>query len=143
MYLPFITPAQARDWMVEVPILGKEIIWNSVLNPSISFSKSGRMASTVTSLPVRPVPPVEMMASMSLRPVQSRITWRMERMSSFTILRADSRWPAAATRSASVLPDTSVSSERVSDIVRMAIRTGMNCLASLMLESTLGNHQPI
>ena len=59
---------------------------------------SGRMASMVTSWPVRPVPPVVMMTSTSPRAVQSRTTWRMARMASWTFVRADSEWPAPATR---------------------------------------------
>ena len=112
--------------MVDVPIFGKLTMWNSVPKPSISFSNKGLTASIVTSCPVSPVPPVVMMASTSSRPVQSRITWRMARISSFTTLRAESRCPASATRSARVWPETSSSSVRVLETVRTAILTGMN-----------------
>ena len=43
--------------MVDVPILSNEMRWNPAENPSISFSKTARNASGVTSRPVRPVPP--------------------------------------------------------------------------------------
>lgn len=32
------TPAQARDWMVEVRIFSHEIMWKATAKPSISFS---------------------------------------------------------------------------------------------------------
>ena len=41
MYVPCESPAHARDWIVEVPIFGNEIMWKTVENPSISFSISG------------------------------------------------------------------------------------------------------
>ena len=107
--------------------------------PSISFSNSGRMASMVTSSPVRPVPPVVMITSMSSRLVQSRTTWRMARTSSLTTLRAESAWPASAMRSASVWPETSSSRVRVFEIVRMAILTGMKAAGLSHVATYLAN----
>ena len=57
------TPAVARLWIVEVPILAWLNMWNAIEKPSIRFSNSGSMASGVTSRPVKPVPPVVMMTS--------------------------------------------------------------------------------
>ncbi len=60
--------------------LAKGDIWKATLKPSISFSKSGRMASTVTSWPVSPVPPVEMITSMAGVFSHVRICRRMAAM---------------------------------------------------------------
>src|SRR5260370_23370939 len=46
--------------------------------------------------------------------------------------RAATAWPALVMRSASVAPDLSSSTERVSDTVSTAIWSGMNCLLSSM-----------
>ena len=57
------TPAVARLWIVEVPILAWLSMWKAMEKPSIRFSNNGSIASGVTSRPVKPVPPVVMMAS--------------------------------------------------------------------------------
>ena len=54
------TPAVARLWIVEVPILAWLSMWKAIEKPSIRFSNSGSIASGVTSRPVKPVPPVVM-----------------------------------------------------------------------------------
>ena len=54
------TPAVARDWMVDDPILAALIMWKNAEKPSMRFSNSGSAASGVTSRPVKPVPPVVM-----------------------------------------------------------------------------------
>src|SRR5262245_1163676 len=100
-------------------------MWKATPKPSISFSNRGRIASTVTSRPVSPVPPVEMMTSTSSRPSHWRTCARIERMSSLTIRRSPKLCPASAMRPASTLPDLSVSRLRVSDTVSTATRTGM------------------
>ena len=75
----------ARDCTVEVPIFGNEIMWKRAEAFDLLFEQP-RMASMVTSRPVRPVPPVEMMASIS-----ARLSHRMHSgelaMSSLMILR--------------------------------------------------------
>ena len=59
------TPAVARLWIVEVPILAWLSMWKAIEKPSIRFSNSGSTASGVTSRPVKPVPPVVMIASIA------------------------------------------------------------------------------
>jgi class 3 adenylate cyclase len=87
-YLPWTIPAVARDCTVDVPILGHEIMWKATEKPSISLSNSPRIASTVTSRPVSPVPPVEMIASISARPAQARTWARIRSTSSLTMARS-------------------------------------------------------
>ncbi len=97
--------------------------------PSIRFSNSGSIASGVTSRPVKPVPPVVMMASTPSSAIHRFTTLRIASTSSVTISRAASRWPAAVRRSTSVVPDLSSASERVSDIVSTAMLSGTNCFS--------------
>ena len=63
IYVPLETPARALDCIVDVPILLNERKRKSSPKPSISLSKIGLKASGETSLPVNPVPPVEIMTS--------------------------------------------------------------------------------
>ncbi len=78
----------ARVWIAEVPILPWLTIRNSVAKPSMRFSNSGSTASGVTSRPVKPVPPVEMITSMAGSAIQA-LTWaRIFSTSSVTIARA-------------------------------------------------------
>ena len=63
-------------------------------------------------------------------------------MSSGTMLRVASLWPAAVSRSASVVPDLSSSSERVSDTVSTAMFSGTNCLAWSAIGHTLTSRTP-
>ena len=76
------TTAQARDWIVEVPILAKLSQRKTSPKPGISLPPSWASASGVTSRPVRPVPPVTMM--------QSIIASSTQRCSSATISAASS-----------------------------------------------------
>ena len=71
------------------------------------FSNSGSTASGVTSRPVKPVPPVEMMTSIALSAIQVRICSRIFSTSSVTMARPATAWPAFSIRSASVAPDLS------------------------------------
>src|SRR4051812_16753934 len=130
MYVAPATPAVARLWIVDVPILAWLSMWNAIEKPSMRFSNRGSTASGVTSRPVKPVPPVVMMASTPASAIQRRITARIASTSSVTISRAASLWPADVSRSASVAPDLSSASARVSDIVSTAMLSGMNCLFS-------------
>ena len=57
------TPAVARLCIVEVPILAWLSMWKAMEKPSMRFSNNGSIASGVTSRPVKPVPPVVMIAS--------------------------------------------------------------------------------
>ena len=66
IYVPFATPATALDCIVDVPILLKERNRKSSPKPSISLSKIDLNASGDTSLPVNPVPPVEIITSTSV-----------------------------------------------------------------------------
>jgi len=126
------TPAVARLWIVEVPILAWLSMWNAIEKPSIRFSNSGSTASGVTSRPVKPVPPVVMTTSTLESAIHLLMTVRIASTSSATISRAASLWPAATIRSDSVVPDLSSASERVSEIVNTAILSGTNCLDSSM-----------
>ena len=64
------------------------------------FSNSGSTASGVTSRPVKPVPPVEMMTSIALSAIQVRICSRIFSTSSVTMARPATAWPAFSIRSA-------------------------------------------
>src|ERR1700738_400599 len=130
------TPAVARLWIVEVPILAWLSMWNAIEKPSIRFSNSGSIASGVTSRPVKPVPPVVMMASTPGSAIHRLMMMRMASTSSTMISRAASAWPAAVSRSASVVPDLSSSSERVSEIVSTAMLRGTNCLVWSITDMT-------
>src|ERR1700733_8557033 len=106
------------------------------------FSNSGSIASGVTSRPVKPVPPVVMMASTSGSAIHLLMTMRIASTSSTTISRAASRWPAATRRSPSVAPDLSSSSERVSEIVSTAMLSGRKVLDSSMEDMTCLSSRP-
>src|SRR6202167_4603012 len=98
--------------------------------PSIRFSNNGSIASGVTSRPVKPVPPVVMMASTPSSAIHRLTMTRIASTSCTMISRAARLCPAATIRSASVAPDLSSASERVSEIVSTAMLSGTNCLAS-------------
>src|SRR6185295_5808110 len=124
------TPAVARVWMAEVPILAWLTSRNMMAKPSMRFSNSGSSASGVTSRPVKPVPPVVMMTSIAGSPIQALTCARIFSTSSVTIARCATVWPAFSMRSASVAPDLSSASARVSETVSTAIFSGMNWRAS-------------
>jgi len=84
------TPAVARLWIVDVPILAWLSMWNAMEKPSIRFSNSGSIASGVTSRPVKPVPPVVMMASMPGSAIHVLMMRRIASTSSTMISRAAS-----------------------------------------------------
>ena len=71
MYLPFDRTAQALDWIEDVPTVFKLIVLKTSPNPGICLSAISSTASGVISLPVKPVPPVVMITSISLWLVQS------------------------------------------------------------------------
>ncbi len=75
----------ARVWIADVPILAWLIIRNMVAKPSIRFSNSGSSASGVTSRPVKPVPPVVMIASTPGSAIQALTCARILSTSSVTI----------------------------------------------------------
>src|SRR6187402_499608 len=52
------SPANARDYSVDVPISSKLNTRNISPKPGISLSSKGMMASGVESRPVKPVPPL-------------------------------------------------------------------------------------
>ena len=89
------TPAVARLWIVEAPILAWLSMWKAIEKPSIRFSNSGSIASGVTSRPVKPVPPVVMMASTPASAIHRLTMTRIASTSSMMISRAASVWPAA------------------------------------------------
>src|SRR6201986_1441337 len=124
------TPAGARLCTVEAPILAWLSMWKAMEKPSMRFSNNGSTASGVTSRPVKPVPPVVMTASTPSSAIHFRITARIASTSSGTTSRAASWWPAAVSRSASVVPDLSSASERVSEIVSTAMLSGMKARVS-------------
>ena len=81
-------PAVARDWIAEVPIFGKLTTRNNAEKASIFFSNSGSTASGVTSRPVKPVPPVVMIASIIGSAIQALMRARIASTSSVTMLRS-------------------------------------------------------
>src|SRR5437762_4552857 len=104
--------------------------------PSIRFSNMGSIASGVTSRPVKPVPPVVMIASTPGSAIHLLTMMRIASTSSTMISRAARLCPAAVSRSASVVPDLSSASERVSEIVNTAMLSGTNCLVSSIEDMT-------
>jgi hypothetical protein len=82
------------------------------------------MASGVTSRPVKPVPPVVMITSIAMSAIQPFTRALIASISSGTMARSPSRWPAFVSRSTSVSPERSSASERVSDTVSTAIESG-------------------
>src|ERR1041385_1033016 len=96
------------------------------------FSNSASAASGVTSRPVKPVPPVEMITSIAGSAIQLRIWARIFSTSSVTMARPATACPAFSIRSARVEPDLSSSSFRVSEIVSPAIFNGTNGRLSSM-----------
>src|SRR3546814_470206 len=92
----------------------------------MSLPSRRRSASGVTSRPVRPVPPVVMTTSTSGSSIQ---LWRRETIrsaSSRMIARAARIWPAPVSKSSNLSPDRSSVALRLSEIVRIAMRTGLN-----------------
>src|SRR6476659_4142140 len=65
-------------------------MWKAMENPSIRFSNSGSIASGVTSRPVKPVPPVVMMASTPSSAIHRLMMTRIASTSSTMISRAAS-----------------------------------------------------
>src|SRR6202521_1671321 len=100
--------------------------------PSIRFSNSGSIASGVTSRPVKPVPPVVITTSTAGSAIQPFTRARMCSTSSVTMAGSAPTWPAAAIRAASVWPDLSSASSRVSDTVSTAIRSATKGLSGSM-----------
>ena len=76
--------------------------WKTSEKPSMRFSKIGSSASGVTSRPVKPVPPVVMITSIAASFDHDSTRSRILSVSSVTMSRAASLWPAASMRSASV-----------------------------------------
>ena len=85
--MPPATPAVARVWIAEVPILAWLTIRNMVAKPSMRFSNKGSTASGVTSRPVKPVPPVVMMTSIAGSAIHALTRARISSTSSVTIAR--------------------------------------------------------
>ena len=65
IYLPLDKAAQALDCIDDVPTVFRLIVLKTSPNPGICLSAISFTASGVISLPVRPVPPVVIMTSIS------------------------------------------------------------------------------
>ena len=101
------SPAVARDWMVETPILSKEIRWKMAEKPSIRLVNSGlhgfrRDVAAREAGAARGQDDVDV----GIRRIAATAA-RMASTSSLTMVRPASRWPAAVRRSASVSPERS------------------------------------
>src|SRR6266581_1502133 len=96
------------------------------------FSNSGSTASGVTSRPVNPVPPVVMTTSTAGSAIQRCTCARIASISSRTMRRSATTWPADRMRSTRVAPDLSSFSSRVSETVSTAIFSGTNGFDSSM-----------
>src|SRR5262249_2175018 len=92
------------------------------------FSKSGSIASGVTSRPVKPVPPVLMTTSTAGSAIHCRTRARIFSTSSVTMARSATAGPAFSMRSTNLAPGWSPARARVSDTVNTAIFSGTNCL---------------
>src|SRR5271169_3094204 len=93
------------------------------------FSNNGSTASGVSSLPVKPVPPVVITTSIFLSLIHAFTLARIALMSSFTSARAARLWPAPSMRSCNSAPDLSSARSRVSETVSTAIASGTKGLA--------------
>ena len=71
IYLPLASTAHALDWIEDVPTVFKLIVLNTSPNPGICLSAISSNASGVISLPVNPVPPVVIIASIFFFFIQS------------------------------------------------------------------------
>ena len=67
IYFPFDKAAQALDCIEDVPTVLRLIVLKTSPKPGICLSAILSIASVVISLPVRPVPPVVIMTSISFR----------------------------------------------------------------------------
>ena len=65
MYFPFDKAAHALDCIEDVPTVFRLIVLKTSPKPGICLSAISSIASGVISLPVRPVPPVVIMTSIS------------------------------------------------------------------------------
>jgi len=83
IYLPFASTAHALDWIAEVPTVFKLIVLKTSPNPGMCLSAISLTASGVISLPVRPVPPVVIITSISFLFIQSCRIFLMSSFSSF------------------------------------------------------------
>src|SRR5262249_6007616 len=92
------------------------------------FSKSGSIASGVTSRPVKPVPPVLMTTSTAGSAIHCRTRARIFSTSSVTMARSATAGPAFSMRSTNLAPGWSPARARVSATVNTAIFSGTNCL---------------
>ena len=84
-YFPLDKTAQALDCIDEVPTDFKLIVLKTSPKPGMCLSAISLIASGVISLPVKPVPPVVMITSMSLWLVQSLKIFRISSLLSLQI----------------------------------------------------------
>ncbi len=84
-YLPFARTAQALDWIADVPTVFKLMVLKTSPKPGICLSAISLTASGVISLPVRPVPPVVIITSISSLPIHSFKIFLISSLSSLHI----------------------------------------------------------
>ena len=141
-----MTPAVARESIAAGPTSANDSMRNSSPNPSSVLSKRAASASTVVSRRAMPVPPVSSTTwapSGAVAAVHDGLDRGRPPRPVRPARSPATRWcdPAAAHSSRISRPPTSVSSVRVSETVRMAIRIaapeGAACLCSLAV--TAGN----
>ena len=121
----------------DVEILLKLSCLNSSPKPSIVLSAIAITASGVESLPVKPVPPVDIMTSIRGSFVRSRNVCLINSTSSLIINLFLTEWPKVVMRSFSRFPDSSSFSERESEIVikAMLIDTNFTDMSMLVIKN--------
>ena len=95
-YLPFASTAQALDWIDEVPTVFKLMVLKTSPKPGICLSAISLTASGVISLPVRPVPPVVIITSISLLFIQIFKIFLISSFSSLQIFLSIKLWDASS-----------------------------------------------
>ena len=108
IYFPLDKIAQALDWIDDVPTVFKLIVLKTSPNPGICLSAISSNASGVISLPVRPVPPVVIMTSISFWFVHSFKIFTISSLLSLQIFLSINLCLASLIFSTKIAPDLSL-----------------------------------
>ena len=123
IYFPLERTAQALDCIEEVPTVSKLKYLNTSLKPGMCLSAISLRASGVISLPVNPVPPVVMIASISFFSTHWLRILIISFLLSLQIFLSTKLCLAFLIFSTKIFPDLSVSNVLVSVTVKSAIFT--------------------
>ena len=123
MYFPLASTAHALDWIAEVPTVFKLIVLKISPKPGISLSAISLIASGVISLPVKPVPPVVIITSISFLFIQFFKIKMISSLLSLQIFLSNNLCLAYSIFFTKIEPDLSFSKVLVSVTVKSAIFT--------------------